>query len=103
MLSFFQKGNNNKSMALQKAINGGALVIDVRSIAEFAGGHINGAINIPVEDIELRAGDIKKMNKPVITCCRSGIRSNMAKTILVKYGIECYDGGAWQSLKKNLN
>lgn len=103
MLSIFRKKEDNKSNGLQQAITRGAIIIDVRSAAEFADGHINGAVNIPLDDIERRAGDIKKMNIPVITCCRSGMRSNVAKGILSKHGIECYNGGAWQSLQNNIN
>lgn len=62
----------------------GALIIDVRTPGEFAGGHITGSINIPLDKISVRAVELKKKNKPIVTCCRSGNRSGMAKTILAK-------------------
>jgi rhodanese-related sulfurtransferase len=42
------------------------------------------------------------MNKPVIVCCRSGMRSGQANSILKNSGIECMNGGGWQSLEGKL-
>jgi apurinic endonuclease APN1 len=49
-----------------------------------------------------RADDIKKLNKPVIACCRSGMRSGQATSILKQNGIECINGGGWNSLAQKL-
>lgn len=76
----------------------GAIILDVRSPAEFKSGHIPGAINFPVDTVKSKIEEIRKKNKPVITCCRSGARSGMAKTILSSAGIECYNGGPWNTL-----
>ena len=38
---------------------------------------------------------IKKLNKPVITCCASGMRSASAASILKQHGIEAINGGSW--------
>ncbi|HMP93294.1 MAG TPA: rhodanese-like domain-containing protein [Phnomibacter sp.] len=81
----------------------GAIVIDVRTRSEFASGHIEGALNIPLDSIKSQIAQLKKRNKPVITCCRSGSRSGMAKSMLSGAGIECYNGGPWNSLQQKLS
>lgn len=83
-------------------VKNGAIIVDVRTPGEFAQGHIKGAVNIPLDTIRNRVAELKKKNKPVITCCRSGARSGSAKSILTDAGIECYNGGAWDSLQNNL-
>lgn len=80
----------------------GAAIIDVRSKEEFKSGHINGAINIPLNEITLRRAEIVKLKKPVITCCRSGARSSMANKQLISAGVESYNGGGWQSLQQKI-
>lgn len=75
-------------------------IIDVRTPSEFAGGHMEGAINIPLQSIHRHLDDIAKLPQPVILCCKSGTRSGMAKSILKKQGIDCINGGSWQSVAK---
>jgi rhodanese-related sulfurtransferase len=66
-----------------------ATVIDVREADEFASGHILGARNIPLAQIESRAGEIRKnKNRPVIVCCATGNRSAAAVAALKKQGFE---------------
>ncbi len=79
----------------------GAQIIDVRTKPEFAGGHIRGAINIPLNELALQMKKIKK-EKPVITCCASGMRSGSARSILQANGFEVYNGGGWTSLERIL-
>lgn len=83
-------------------VRNGAIIVDVRTPGEFAQGHIKGSVNIPLDTIGSRVSELKQKNKPVITCCRSGARSGTAKSILVDAGIECYNGGAWDSLQNNI-
>ncbi len=85
-----------------KLIKEGALVVDVRTKSEYQAGHIEGSRNLPLDKIKNEAASLKKLNKPLITVCRSGNRSGMAKSILVSAGIEVYNGGAWTSLKKQI-
>lgn len=79
-----------------------ALVLDVRDPAEFAGGHMLGAKNIPVADIEKRAGEIEKQkSRPVIVLCNEGSRASKAAALLRARGFEKVvnlSGGfpAWQ-------
>ncbi|HJW18473.1 MAG TPA: rhodanese-like domain-containing protein [Flavisolibacter sp.] len=100
MLSFlkglFQKNNEGLEQAFQK----GAVIVDVRTRPEYQQGHVAGSKNIPLNEIKLKLETIRKWNKPVVTVCRSGSRSAVAKNVLKAAGIEVYNGGAWTSLKR---
>lgn len=87
-------GGSNISEYLDK----GAVVIDVRTPGEFQGGHVKGAKNIPLDTISKRAEEIKKMNKPVVLCCASGMRSGQATSILKNAGVDCINGGGWMKV-----
>ena len=95
-------GFGNKSQSIQEFIAKGAIIIDVRSPGEFAGGHIKGSRNIPLNEISTKIDEIKNQNKPVITCCASGMRSSQATSILKQNGIDALNGGGWQSLQRKL-
>lgn len=95
-------GFGNKANQTAEFMNRNGIIIDVRTYEEFASGHIENAKNIPLQIIETKVNDIKKLNKPVIVCCKSGMRSAQATAILKRNGIECINGGGWQSLQKNL-
>ncbi len=58
-----------------------ALLVDVRSGAEFASGHIPGAVNIPMDQIEARLGDLG-LNLPIVLVCQSGKRARMTASLL---------------------
>ena len=57
---------------------------------------------MPLDSIRTKINELKKLNKPVITVCRSGARSGMAKGILKSAGLEVYNGGPWNSLRNKL-
>ena len=81
----------------------GAIILDVRSKGEFAGGHIKGSINIPVDTLNNNLSKLKDKNKPIITCCASGMRSASAKNILQSNGYtEVYNGCGWSSLQNKI-
>lgn len=81
----------------------GAVIVDVRSKAEYQGGHIRGSINIPLDRLGHSLNQLKDKNKPVITCCASGIRSASAKALLRSRGyMQVYNGGGWYSLQNKL-
>lgn len=81
----------------------GATILDVRSKAEYASGHIKGSMNIPVEQLANNLGKLKDKQKVIITCCASGMRSASAKGILSSNGFaNVYNGGGWQSLNRKL-
>jgi rhodanese-related sulfurtransferase len=95
-------GLGNKSESIQEFMEKGAIIIDVRSSGEFSGGHIKGSKNIPLNEIGAKINEIKKLNKPVIACCASGMRSSQATSILKQNGIDAINGGGWQSLQSKL-
>ena len=77
----------------------GAQVVDVRSLAEFAGGHAAGSVNIPLPEISGRARELDP-NRAVIVCCASGTRSAMAAHRLRKQGFkQVLNAGSWRSLR----
>ncbi len=81
----------------------GAQIIDVRTPEEFKAGHIKGSVNIPVNALQKQLAKLKK-DKPIITCCRSGVRSASAKNILQSNGFEVvHNGGGWTDLQRKLN
>jgi len=62
-------------------------MVDVRTQEEFTEGHFPNAINIPLDQVEQRINEFKKMKKPIIAYCRSGNRSGKAVSILKQNGI----------------
>ena len=81
----------------------GAIILDVRSNGEFAGGHIKGAINIPLDQLNNNLNKLKDKTQTIITCCASGMRSASAKNILLSKGYtEVYNGGGWYGLQSKL-
>ena len=73
----------------------GAVLIDVRTPAEFSGGSAKGSKNIPLDTIGNKVKKIEQLKKPIVLCCRSGMRSGQATAILKRHGIEAYNGGPW--------
>ncbi len=59
-------------------------VVDVRSEKEYAAGHVAGGLNIPLPDLEDRAGQIP--NGPVVVHCEGGYRSAIAASVLQQIG-----------------
>lgn len=92
----------NKNDMIKKFQSKDAIIIDVRTNIEYNQGAISGSKNIPLQIINSKISDIKKFNKPVITCCASGIRSGRATSILKNNGIEVINGGGWVSLNSKL-
>ena len=85
---------------LKALLEDGAIIVDVRSPQEYQGGHVAGSINIPVGEIQTQVVRLQKANKPIITCCASGMRSASAATILKNAGLEAVNGGPWTTVNK---
>lgn len=82
-------------------IAGGAKIIDVRTPGEFAGGHVKGSVNIPLNVLPQKLASLKK-DQVIITCCASGMRSRSAKSILQSNGFaQVHNGGSWMSVAKH--
>ncbi len=95
-------GLGGKSESVKEFMDKGAVIIDVRTPGEFQGGHIKGSKNIPLDNIFSKVNEIKRIEKPVIVCCRTGMRSGQAASILKNSGIAVMNGGGWSSLESKL-
>jgi rhodanese-related sulfurtransferase len=85
---------------IQALIANGAKIVDVRTPAEYKDGHLNGSINLPLQTLRSQMNKLKK-DEVIITCCRSGSRSGMARRQLQAAGFtQVYNGGPWNSIKK---
>ena len=98
MFEFFKNLFKREVVDVEALIERGAVILDVRTAAEFKSGHPKGAINIPLQNIKGSLLKIRNYNKPVIACCASGRRSGMAARILKAQGIEAYNGGSWNNV-----
>jgi len=82
----------------QLAGRGEAQWVDVRSASEYAAGHVPGAMNIPMEQIEARLGDLRP-DRPILLICQSGVRARLTATRLEPHrtDVTVLDGGtsAW--------
>ena len=63
-----------------------AVILDVRTPEEYATGHYDGAVNIPLDEIEARINEFGPKDGPIIVYCRSGRRAEEAKTKLEANG-----------------
>jgi rhodanese-related sulfurtransferase len=87
----------------RELIKQGAIILDVRSKGEFAGGHIKNAINIPVDQLNNNFSKLKDKGKCIVCCCASGMRSGTAKRILESQGYRAvFNAGSWYSLQNRL-
>lgn len=82
----------NEARAL---VSAGAMLIDVRSPSEYASGHLEGAVNIPVSDLGGRLAKLGKKDRSIVVYCRSGNRSGQAARLLTSAGFtKVFDLGA---------
>ena len=79
--------------------SGKASIVDVRTPAEFMGGHVAESMNIPLLELSKRIDGLRKMEN-IVLCCASGGRSAQATEFLNQKGIECEDGGSWMQVNR---
>ncbi|XOV94784.1 MAG: rhodanese-like domain-containing protein [Bacteroidota bacterium] len=100
MFKLFGFGSSVDYKAL---VANGAIILDVRSKGEYAQGHIEGSINVPVEVLHNHLTRFKDKNKTIIACCASGMRSGSAKRMLISQGYtDVHNGGSWYRLEGKL-
>ncbi len=102
-MSLLKKLFGIKTTDYKQLIEIGAVVIDVRTSGEFNSGHIKGATHVPLDQFKSKIKKIENLNKPIIFCCASGMRSGQATSVAKSRGIEAYNGGGWCSLNRKLN
>ena len=79
----------------KRMVEQGALLLDVRTPAEYAGGHLRGAVNIPVQELAARLAEVGVKDRPIVVYCRSGHRSSNATDMLRGAGFtQVHDLGA---------
>lgn len=74
------------------------LVIDVRRPDEFKEHHAEGSINIPLQQMEQRLEEIKKITEPIVVVCGGGTRHVKAFELLKSHGIKSEKGGGWMDV-----
>ncbi len=77
----------------RKLVEEGALLLDVRTPDEFREKHIERALNIPVQELANRLGELGPKARSVVVYCRSGARSALAATLIKNAGYEVLDIG----------
>ena len=97
-----QEANSQTSTDWKTMLQNGSPIIDVRTPAEFANGHADSSINIPLNEIETRVKEIQEMDQPIVLCCASGVRSGRAMNFLRAQGIECDNAGSWENVQRQL-
>lgn len=98
------RGKRATSFEVTQLINRGkSTILDVRDAAEFAGGHLRDAKNIPLSDLATRMGELEKQKaRTIIVVCQRGTRADKAARQLAAAGftdVVSLDGGqaAWQA------
>lgn len=92
---------NDAHQLIQTNLDYELTILDVRTIDEYTSEHIEGALNIPLQELQEKVGMLDK-NKIILVYCRSGVRSLQASQILVDNGftrINNIEGGivAWHN------
>jgi phage shock protein E len=103
-MKIFQKlFGSGRTTDLKNAIEQGAFLVDVRTPAEFAQGHVKGSVNIPLDRIPGQLSQFKG-RKNIIVFCLSGGRSSKAKSILENNGFtHIINGGTWKHVNQLVN
>ncbi len=87
---------------LTEALQSGAFLVDVRTPAEFSGGSVKGAVNIPLDRLASQISKFKG-KQSIVVFCRSGNRSSMAKNILEQNGVQhVVNGGSLFNVEKHI-
>jgi phage shock protein E len=90
---------SERAQAAWEWIEQDAVVIDVRTVGEFQTGHLQGALNIPVAELDRADLSFLAKNQPVVVYCRSGNRSGSAEQILLSKGYsKVHNGGGLNEL-----
>jgi phage shock protein E len=86
---------------VREKIKAGALVVDVRTPAEYSSGHFKGAVNIPLAELPHRVSEFGEKNKAIVVYCRSGNRSSKARKFLIDQGYtDVINGGSIKDMMK---
>jgi rhodanese-related sulfurtransferase len=100
-MGFFKSlfGTGSNDVDLKELLKNGALLLDVRTKGEYAGGHVKNSKNIPLDEL---GAALPKLNKEqnIVVVCASGMRSSNAVRMMKQNGFtNCYNGGSWTKFR----
>jgi len=79
----------------RRVLAAGGMLVDVRTPAEFAAGHLPEAVNVPLQELPGRAQELLATERPLVVHCAGGVRSRQALDILrAAGGTQIYDLGS---------
>jgi len=91
--------NAGPKVDLKELLANGAMLIDVRTRGEYAGGHAQNSKNIPLDELSKALPKLDK-EKDIIVVCASGMRSGQAVSMMKQNGFtNCYNGGSWVNFR----
>lgn len=90
-----------RGIAVEEALARGAAIVDVRTPAEFGAGAIAGAVNVPLDLLPARLGELDRA-RTVIVYCATGQRSARAAALLAAAGITVVDAGTFRAFAEHL-
>jgi len=94
------KPSQEELSAMQQAVIDGGLLLDVRSPSEFNSGHLEGALNIPVGELQSRLKELGSTDRSIVVYCASGMRSRSAQKLLQDNGFsQVHDLGSMGNWK----
>ena len=104
LLLLMKRSGQVSSRAAAEYLRGGALVLDVRSAGEFTSGHLPGAVNLPLSEIETSINrKVKSKEQVVLLYCQSGARSGEARRKLRAMGFEhAFNMGSYRRAERIL-
>jgi len=91
-------GIDSDSKKIIEFLDKGAVIIDVRTSEEFKQEKLPNSKNIPLQEFESKLNEIIKIKFPIILCCRSGMRSKKAHSILKEKRKDSINGGSWKNI-----
>jgi len=94
------RASASSKVTAKEKIKQGALVLDVRTTGEYQDDHYQGAVNIPVQELEARLSELKDRKRAIVVHCASGVRSARAVKILTSAGfLDVTDAGGLAGLR----
>jgi len=97
-MGFLSKLFQGKGPQIQEFLDRGAVVVDVRTPAEYKSASIPRSRNIPLDQLASKKKKLAQLGKPLIFCCATGMRSGQAQQMMKRNGLECMNGGSWRKV-----
>ena len=101
LLARMRSSGKGGSMEAWDRIKKGALVLDVRTPGEFAAGHLDGALNIPHDEVANRVGELgADKGRDIVVYCKAGGRAGLARNVLLGSGFtNVLNAGGYDQLR----